>query len=96
MQFLLSPDQLFSLMAATIVAQNPETSAEDAVLKSIDIVAYAGIHTNASTLQKRVVELSPGFMEEQAAKQQAAQRGLLVPGGPIDPNLLKRNRRQEA
>ncbi len=93
-QFMLAPDQLFSFLAATIAASDPNISAEDAVKKAINIVAWAGIHTNNGTLQKRVNEIDPQFLEEQAAKQRLAQGGLMVPNGPMNPDLLRRNRRE--
>lgn len=95
-QFLgFVPDQLFTLAAAQLMAGNPALTVEAAVSLAIDLAAESNVQSNSEALIKRVNERNPDFIVEQQAKIQAQQRGLVVPGGPIPPDLLKRNRQTQ-
>lgn len=95
-QFLgLVPDQLFTLAAAQLMAGRPDLTVEAAVSLAIDLAAESNVQSNSEALIKRVNERNPDFIAEQQAKIQAQQRGLVVPGGPIPSDLLKRNRQTQ-
>lgn len=92
----INDNQLLTLAATQLKAVSPTRTVAECVAEAMDIMAETVVqYDGGKRIAQMINEKNPEYIAEQQALRAAQGRGLMVPGGPIPPQLLERNRQRQ-